>query len=61
MCWVNRLVLLKPMVATDIVKEEKGAFAIIPYRLQSFIMVLVGLWDLIDNRYSSGAWDNEAG
>ncbi len=29
---------------------------VIPYRVQGIIMLLAGVWDLVDKRYSSGEW-----
>lgn len=51
---------LKPLVAADIVKDEKGVYAIIPHRVQGIIMLLAGIRDLLDNRYSTGNWNNMA-
>ncbi len=48
---------LKPLVAADIVKEEKGVYAVIPHRVQGIVMLLAGVQDLIDNRYTSGTWE----
>lgn len=51
---------LKPLVSADIVKEEKGVFCVIPYRVQGIILVLAGVCDLVDPRYTSGTWEEQA-
>jgi DNA-binding transcriptional ArsR family regulator len=48
---------LKPLVAADTIQEDHGVYAVIPHRVQGIIMLLAGVWDLIDNRYTSGTWD----
>jgi DNA-binding transcriptional ArsR family regulator len=48
---------LKPLVSADIIKEEKGVYAVIPHRVQGIIMLLIGVWDLIDTQYTSGQWE----
>ena len=48
---------LKPLVASDIVQEEKGVYTVIPYRVQGIIMLLAGVWDLINTKYTSGKWE----
>lgn len=52
---------LKPLIAADIVtdtpEEGKGKYAIVPHRVQGIIMLLAGVSDLSDNRYSSGTFD----
>lgn len=50
---------LKPLVSADIIKEEKGVYAVIPHRVQGIVMLLAGVWDLIDTRYTSGTWDEQ--
>jgi DNA-binding transcriptional ArsR family regulator len=50
---------LKPLIAADLLKEEKGVYSVIPYRVQGILMLLAGVWDLIDPRYTSGQWDDE--
>ena len=51
---------LKPLVAADIVKEEKGVYTVLPHRMQGIMMLLAGVWDLIDTRYTSGTWDEQS-
>ncbi len=51
---------LKPLVAADIIKEEKGTYAVIPHRVQGIIMLLAGVRDLIDTKYTSGSWEEQA-
>ena len=51
---------LKPLIAADIVTEDKGEgkgkYAIIPHRVQGIIMLLAGVSDLSDTQYSSGTF-----
>ena len=51
---------LKSLVSADIVKEEKGVYGVIPHRVQGLIMLLAGVWDLIDARYTSGTWEEQS-
>ncbi|MGN1346438.1 MAG: hypothetical protein ACI4V1_06610 [Eubacteriales bacterium] len=52
---------LKPLIAADIVTESaedgKGRYAIVPHRVQGIIMLLAGVSDLTDTRYSSGTFE----
>jgi DNA gyrase subunit B len=47
---------LKPLTAADLVLEEKGVYAVVPHRVQGIIMLLAGVWDLIDMKYTAGSW-----
>jgi len=53
---------LKPLIAADIVTEDKeegkGKYAIVPHRVQGIIMLLAGVSDLSDTKYSSGTFSN---
>ena len=54
--------LLRSLLTADLVmetKEQKGVYAIIPYRVQGVIMLLAGIYDLVDTKYSSGTWEEE--
>ena len=48
---------LKPLVAADLVHEEKGVYAVIPYRIQGILMLLAGVQNLLDTRYTHGTWE----
>jgi DNA gyrase subunit B len=48
---------LKPLVAADIIKEERGVYAVKPHRVQGILMLLAGVWDLTDTRYTAGTWE----
>jgi DNA gyrase subunit B len=54
---------LKPLIAADLVFEvdqaERGVYAVKPHRVQGIIMLLAGISDLIDTRYSQGSWAEE--
>ena len=47
---------LKPLIAADLVFEveqsERGVYAVKPHRVQGIIMLLAGISDLIDTRFS---------
>lgn len=51
---------LKPLIAADLVYEveqgERGVYAVRPHRVQGIIMLLAGIADLTDPRYSRGNW-----
>jgi hypothetical protein len=44
-------------VLADIIYEEKGIYAVKPHRVQGLIMLLAGVWDLTDPRYTHGSWE----
>lgn len=51
---------LRPLLSADIVYEDeyvRGEYAIRPHRVQGLIMILAGIADLLDTRYSQGTWD----
>ena len=55
---------LKPLLAADIIKEEgssRGVYAIQPHRVQGILMLLAGISDLYDPKYTQeiGNWTNE--
>lgn len=54
---------LKPLIAADLVFEveqtERGVYAVKPYRVQGIIMLLAGISDLIDTKYTQGNWATE--
>ncbi len=52
---------LKPLIMADMVKEEQGVYAVIPYRVQGIIMLLAAVKDLIDPRFSAGDWGESQG
>ena len=51
---------LKPLISADIVSEdeqaERGVYAVKPHRVQGIIMLLAGIADLADIKYSEGNW-----
>jgi len=51
---------LKPLIAADLVFEveqaERGVYAVKPHRVQGIIMLLAGISDLIDTKFSQGNW-----
>jgi len=54
---------LKPLIAADLAFEveqaERGVYAVKPHRVQGIIMLLAGISDLIDTKYSQGSWAAE--
>jgi len=52
---------LKPLLAANLVAEsesERGAYYVVPHRVQGIVMILAGIGDLVDPKYSSGSWDS---
>jgi len=51
---------LKPLISVDLVFEveqaERGVYAVKPHRVQGIIMLLAGISDLIDSKFSQGNW-----
>jgi hypothetical protein len=51
---------LKPLIAADLVFEvehaERGVYAVKPHRVQGILMLLTGISDLIDTKFSHGNW-----
>lgn len=53
---------LNTLIAADLVKEDleygsKGSYVVTPHRVQGVIMLLSGINDMLDTRYSSGSWN----
>jgi DNA gyrase subunit B len=53
---------LKPLIAADLVIEDsknegKGAYVIQPHRVQGIIMLLAGISDMLDPKYTQGNWE----
>lgn len=55
---------LKPLIAADIVcgdgMAERGTYIIKPHRVQGIILLLAGVRDLLNSKYSSGSWEEPA-
>ena len=50
---------LKPLLAADLVKEDdnnRGYYIIQPHRVQGVIMLLAGISDMLDTKYTQGDW-----
>ena len=48
---------LKPLIAADLVREdedEKGVYIVVPHRVQGIIMILAGISDMVNTRYTTG-------
>ena len=51
---------LKPLLAADLVKEDnknRGSYIIQPHRVQGVIMLLAGISDMLDTKYTQGDWE----
>lgn len=51
---------LKPLLAADLVKEDdnnRGCYVIQPHRVQGIIMLLAGISDMLDPKYTQGNWE----
>ena len=51
---------LKPLLAADLVKEDentRGSYMIQPHRVQGIIMLLAGVSDMLDPKYTRGSWE----
>jgi len=55
---------LKPLIAADLVREEergeKGVYVVVAHRVQGIIMILAGIADLVDAKYTEGDWSQAA-
>jgi hypothetical protein len=36
--------------------QPRGRFGLKPHRVQGFLTILAGVWDLLDPRHSTGVW-----
>ena len=51
---------LKPLLAADLVAEDgqsRGSYVIQPHRVQGIIMLLAGISDMLDPKYTQGSWE----
>jgi len=52
---------LKPLLAADLIKEDehgaRGTYMIQPHRVQGVIMLLAGISDMLDTKYTQGEWE----
>ncbi|MCL2546315.1 MAG: helix-turn-helix domain-containing protein [Oscillospiraceae bacterium] len=51
---------LKPLLAADLVVEDsnnRGSYIVQPHRVQGIIMLLAGISDMLDTRYTQGNWE----
>jgi len=52
---------LKPLLAANLVTEsesERGTYYVVSHRVQGIVMILAGIGDLVDPKFSSGNWDS---
>lgn len=57
---------LKPLISADLVTEDaqnegRGYYVVQPHRVQGIIMLLAGIGDMLDTRYSRGTWEAASG
>lgn len=53
---------LQPLINGDLVaesKEERGLYMIQPHKVQGIILILAGIGDILDEKYSKGNWDED--
>ncbi len=55
--------LLKPLISADLVTEDeknegRGVYAVQPHRVQGILMLLAGISDMLDPKYTQGAWED---
>ena len=53
---------LKPLIAADLIvedakKEGRGVYFVQPHRVQGIIMLLAGISDMLDTKYTKGDWE----
>ena len=52
---------LKPLLAADLIKEDdqhnRGSYVIQPHRVQGVMMLLAGISDMLDTKYTQGEWE----
>ena len=51
---------LKPLLAADLIKEDdnsRGCYFVQPHRVQGVIMLLAGISDMLDTKYTQGNWE----
>ena len=51
---------LKPLLAADLIKEDekiRGSYVIRAHRIQGIIMLLAGISDMLDTKYTQGNWE----
>jgi len=54
---------LKPLLAADLVAEDehsRGSYVVQPPRVQGIIMLLAGISDMLDTKYTQGDWEPKA-
>jgi DNA gyrase subunit B len=54
---------LKPLIAADLITEDsknegKGVYVITSHRVQGIIMLLAGISDMLDPKYTQGTWED---
>ena len=53
---------LGPLMTADLIVEDKnakGVYIVQPHRVQGILMMLAGIQDMIDTKYTEGSWTSE--
>lgn len=51
---------MKPLLAADLIIEDennKGIYVVQPHKVQGIIMLLAGICDMVDERFTKGNWE----
>lgn len=51
---------IKPLISADLIVEDaqnKGLYIVQPHRVQGIIMLLAGISDMLDPKYTEGNWE----
>lgn len=51
---------IKPLISADLIVEDaqnKGQYIVQPHRVQGIIMLLAGISDMLDPKYTEGNWE----
>jgi DNA gyrase subunit B len=55
---------LKPLIAADLIGEDeknRGVYYVKGHRVQGILMLLCGISDMLDPKYTRGNWDDSTG
>ncbi len=53
---------LRPLIAANLVAEDRsnrGVYSVVFHRVQGIIMLLAGISDMVDTKFSRGSWDQD--
>jgi DNA gyrase subunit B len=52
---------LRPLIAANLIQEDekqRGLYVFVPHRVQGIIMLLAGISDMLDPKYTEGNWED---